>query len=91
MIADKHDLIKTRSKCRVYKLTLEPEESCIVTYPFFSFTVVLQPGLVERRVGPLVWTERSARGDVAWKEPIIDMTISNVGDCAFVQFVAEWR
>lgn len=91
LVADKHECIKTRDKCRVYKLTLEPGESCTVTYAFFSFTVILEPGTVERKTGPLVWKETSARGDVAWKDPIADMAITNVGSSTFVQFIAEWR
>lgn len=91
LMADKHELVKTRDKCRVYKLVLEPQASCTVTYAFFSLTVILQPGAVERKTGPLSWTETAARGDVAWKEPIVDMTITNVGTSTFVQFIAEWR
>lgn len=91
LLTDKHELIKTRDKCRVYKLTLQPGESCTVTYAFFSFTVILDPGTVERRTGPLAWKETSARGDVAWKEPIVEMSITNVGASSFVQFIAEWR
>ena len=91
LLADKHELVKTRDKCRVYKLSLEPGESTTVTYAFFSFTVILQPSTVERRTGPLIWKETSARGDVAWKDPIVDMTIQNVGTSTFVQYIAEWR
>ena len=91
LLADKHECIKTRDKVRVYKLTLEPNESCTVTYAFFYCSVILEPGTVERKTGPLVWKETSARGDVAWKDPVIDMTITNVGTSTFVQYIAEWR
>lgn len=91
LLAEKHELVKTRDKCRVYKLSLEPNESVTVTYPFFYFTVILQPGTVQRRTGPLVWQEASQRGDVSWKEPTMEMGITNVGTTSFVQYIAEWR
>ena len=92
LVADKHELIKTRDKCRVYLLTLAPGESCTVTYPFFYLTVILEPGTVRRKSGPIQWQETHARGAVAWKEPVIEQTIENVGETGtFKQFIAEWR
>jgi len=91
LLADRHECIKTRDKVRVYKLTLEPNESCTVTYAFFYCSVILEPGTVERKTGPLTWRETSTRGDVAWKDPVADMTVTNVGTCTFVQYIAEWR
>lgn len=91
LVADFHELVKTRDKCRVYKLSLQPNESITVTYPFFYFTVILQPGTVQRQIGPLAWKEVSHRGDVSWKEPTMDMNITNVGSTTFVQYIAEWR
>jgi hypothetical protein len=93
LIAENHELVKTRDKCRVYKLSLEPGEMVTVSYPFFYFTVILQPGTVERAMGGgrLVWMETSARGDVAWKEPTVDLRITNKGLSTFVQYIAEWR
>lgn len=95
LVADKHELIKTRDKCRVYKLTLEPGESVDVDYPFFHFSVVLEPGTVEKTVGTganvLRWTESAGLGDVAWKEPVMSLTKTNTGTATFVEYIAEWR
>jgi L-threonate 2-dehydrogenase len=90
LVAEKHELVKTRDKCRVYKLTLEPGESVAVSYPFFHLTVVLCPGPVKKETG-VGWTETSSLGDVAWKEPVMNMTKSNVGSETYVEFIAEWR
>ena len=95
LVAPRHELIKTRDKCRVYKLSLEPGESVTVGYPFFHFTVVLRPGTVEKEQqqgGHLLrWTETSERGDVAWKEPsVMESKKTNVGQETYVEFIAEW-
>lgn len=92
LLADKHELIKTRGKCRVYQLTLEPGESVTVTYPFFHCTVVLLAGLIAKETGAAIrWTEKSEKGDVAWKEPVVDLKKTNVGTTRFIEFIAEWR
>ena len=92
LFADKHELIKTRDKCRIYKLTLEPGESVTVAYPFFHCTVVLRPGTVEKETGGCIrWTETSELGDVAWKEPVAELKKTNIGSRTFVEFIAEWR
>jgi len=91
LVAEKHECIKTRDKCRVYKLTLEPGESVTVSYPFFHFTVVLRPGTVEKEMGGrLRWEETSERGEVAWKEPVVELKKTNTGTETFVEFIAEW-
>ncbi|GKY91327.1 hypothetical protein MPSEU_000104900 [Mayamaea pseudoterrestris] len=92
LVADKHELIKTREKCRVYKLTLEPGESVNVTYPFFHLTVILEPSTIQKELaGPLQWNEETTLGDVAWREPIANMTKTNVGTTRYVEYIAEWR
>jgi hypothetical protein len=92
LVADKHELIKTRDKCRVYKLTLKPGESVTVSYPFFHFTVVLEPGTIEKQTGGSIrWTETSCLGDVAWKEPMTDLKKTNIGTEDYVEYIAEWR
>jgi hypothetical protein len=91
LVAEKHDIVKQRDKCRVYLLTLEPGDSCTVTYPFFYLTVILEPGIVEREIGPIKWRESDPCGAVAWKEPVMNQTIRNVGETSFQQFIAEWR
>jgi hypothetical protein len=88
----KHELIKTREKCRIYQLTLEPGESVTVNYPFFFISVILKPGTVKMEcAGPLQWTETSELGDIAWKEPVSNVTKTNVGQTTFVEYIAEWR
>ena len=92
LVADKHELIKTRDKCRVYKLSLEPGESVTVSYPFFHLTVVLEPGtLATKATGLSGWTEAKQRGDVAWKEPVAEHTKTNAGTSVYVEYIAEWR
>jgi len=94
LVAEHHELIKTRDKCRVYKLTLQPGESAMVSYPFFHFTVVLHGGTtIEKEMGGgrLRWTETLQRGDVAWKEPIVDeVRKTNTGTTTYAEFIAEW-
>lgn len=92
LVVEKHELVKTRDKCRVYKLTLEPGESVTVAYPFFHLSVILRPGALQKQVNDrLSWTEHFDRGDVSWKEPVMDMTKTNVGDTLYVEYIAEWR
>lgn len=92
LVAEKHELIKTREKCRVYKLTLEPGESVAVGYPFFHLTVVVDPSTIELESGSkLRWVEERARGDVAWKEPSMECRKTNKGTCNYVEYISEWR
>ena len=94
LLAEKHELIKTRDKCRVYRLTLEPDESVEVSYPFFHLTVVLEPSTIEKGLAEqfvCVWTETTSLGDVAWKEPTARMTKKNVGTSRYIEYIAEWR
>ena len=97
LVAEKHELVKTRDKCRVYKLSLEPGESVTVTYPFFFFTVVLQGGKLKSSITTgegtpsLSWTTSYEKGDVHWKEPVVGLTQTNVGDSTFSLYIAEWR
>jgi hypothetical protein len=66
LIADKHELIKARDKCRVYKLALEPGESVTVSYPFFHFLAV-EKTLGSTSSAGIRWTGTPTLGDVAWK------------------------
>lgn len=91
LVADKHELIKTRDTCRVYRLTLTPGEAVTVTYPFFYASVIVDPGTIETEIaGPIKWSETLMRGDFAWKEPST-VTKRNKGDTTFVEYIAEWR
>ena len=92
LFADKHELIKTRDKCRIYKLRLEPSESVMVTYPFFHLTVTLQNGTLEYEAGNCIrWTETKRLSDVEWKAPVCNMKVTNIGSTSFEQYIAEWR
>lgn len=89
LLAEKHTLVKTRDKCRVYKLTLEPGESVTVMYPFFYLSIVVQTSTMEQ--GTLKWTHQPRVGDVQWKEPGSETTRTNVGTTTYVEYIAEWR
>ncbi len=95
LVAEKHELIKTRDKCRVYKLTLEPGESVEVSYPFFYFLVVLQPSTIKTEIGGaargISWEETKSVGDVQWKEPVTELKVTNVGESTYEAFISEWR
>jgi L-threonate 2-dehydrogenase len=92
LIADKHELIKTRAKCRIYKLNLEPGEEITVTYPFFHLSVTLRGGTLQYEAGSdLRWTETKKLSDVEWNAPVWNMKVSNVGLTSFEQFIVEWR
>jgi hypothetical protein len=87
-----HALVKTQDNCRVYKLSLKPGESTIVSYRFFHVRVVLQGSLVETSLGgnkEVSWEENLAMGDCHWKEPCVDMTITNLGDSVYEAYVCE--
>ena len=100
LLAENHELIKTRDKCRIYKLTLEPGECMIVTYPFFYLTVVLKPSTIKTEIGSgssgcgapsICWEETNQIGDVAWKEPVANLKQLNVGNTVYEIYIAEWR
>jgi len=100
LMADKHELVKQRDKCRCYKLTLQPGESVVVTYNFFHFTVVLEGGVAIAKEllvegggasgGRIQWTETAKCGDVSWKEPVHNMKKTNNGSTTFVEYITEW-
>jgi 3-hydroxyisobutyrate dehydrogenase-like beta-hydroxyacid dehydrogenase len=92
LVAPHHELVKTRPKCRVYRLTLEPNESVSIEYPFFHLSVILQPSAIrfqcEQR---LTWTRTDLqKGDVAWKEPVSNLVKTNVGTETYIEYIAEW-
>lgn len=97
LVAEKHELIKTRDKCRVYKLSLAPGESVTVSYPFFYFLVVLRPSVIKTEIGGnggaigISWEEMRELGQVDWKEPIMGLKQTNVGSSLYEAYIAEWR
>lgn len=95
LVAEFHELIKTRDKCRVYKLTLEPGQSVNVSYPFFYLSVVLKGSKIKIGIGKdphsVTWEKDTSIGDEEWCTPTLDMTIENIGNTSFEQFIAEWR
>ncbi|KAI2498035.1 NAD-binding of NADP-dependent 3-hydroxyisobutyrate dehydrogenase [Fragilaria crotonensis] len=96
LLAQFHECIKTRDKCRVYRLVLAPGESVTTTYAFFHLTVVVIPSMVQKSIGGgggagVRWTTSSQLGDVAWHEPVTDLTQSNVGEDTYEVYIAEWR
>lgn len=95
LVANCHELIKTRDRCRVYKLTLEPGQSVEVSYPFFYLSIVLKPSVIETRLGSsmpsISWKKEKQIGDEEWCTPALQLTLTNVGESMFEQFIAEWR
>ena len=93
LIANYHDLIKTRDKCRIYHFKLSPGEKVTVTYPFFYLLVVLKKAVVKVSYGnpALSWAQHYELGDVQWKEPCVDITFENVGETDYESYISEWR
>jgi len=91
LVVAHHELIKERPKCRVYKLTLQVGESVTVSYSFFHLVVVVDGGTVAVGQGRVTWQETPCRGDVAWKQPVMDLTKTNTGSQPYVEYIAEWR
>ena len=96
LVADHHTLIKTRDRCRVYSLLLEPGQSTTVSYNFFHLSVVLKGSQIKVSLGDssghnISWDKSSVIGDVEWCSPTLNLTITNFGSSTFEQYIAEWR
>ncbi|KAL3903316.1 MAG: hypothetical protein SGILL_010490 [Bacillariaceae sp.] len=97
LVAEHHTLIKTRDKCRVYQLCLEPGASVTVTYPFFYLSIVLKGSTVQTKLQSeggglgITWDKSMVLGNVEWHSPTVGITLTNVGSAVFEQFIAEWR
>jgi hypothetical protein len=96
LIAEHHTLIKTRDKCRVYQLRLDPGTSVTVTYPFFYLSIVLKGSAIRTKLetsgsgAGISWDKSMVLGDVEWHAPTVGITQANVGSTVFEQFIAEW-
>ncbi len=95
LVAECHTLTKTRDKCRIYKLELEPNQSVKVSYPFFYLSIVLKGSKVKMNIGKnghgISWERDLELGDLEWQNPTLDLTITNKGSQNFEQYIAEWR
>lgn len=95
LIAEHHTLIKERDRCRVYKLSLMAGESVTVCYPFFYLSIVLRGSRIKTSCCSaglsLSWERTTAIGDNEWCTPAIDITITNLGEETYEQFIAEWK
>lgn len=98
LVAEYHELIKTREKCRVYHFTLGPRQSTIVTYAFFYLNIVLRGSTIKTGLGGsadgsggISWEEETKMGDTHWKEPCVNMRIENLGSTVYEAFISEWR
>ena len=94
LIAEHHTLIKERDRCRVYKLRLLPAQKVTVSYPFFYLSIVLKGAKVKTTMGAshtISWEKDTEMGDEEWNTPTLDVTITNVGETIFEQFIAEWK
>uniref|UniRef100_A0A0G4FAB1 Uncharacterized protein n=1 Tax=Chromera velia CCMP2878 TaxID=1169474 RepID=A0A0G4FAB1_9ALVE len=89
-----HELVKTRDRCRVYRVLLKPGESFQTVYDFFSLMVVKERGEIEVSKGKdgfLKMKQSWKRGEVEWREPASEWRQENIGQGTFEAFVAEWR
>ena len=96
LIAEHHTMIKERDRCRVYKLSLEPGQTVTVSYPFFYLSIVLKGSRIKTTIGgtsphSITYENSTVLGDEVWCSPTLDVTITNVGNSSFEQFIAEWR
>lgn len=96
LVAIYHTLIKTRDRCRVYSLLLEPGQSTTVSYNFFYLSVTLKGSQIKVSLGDssghnISWEKSSAIGDLEWCSPTLNLTITNIGSSPFEQYIAEWR
>lgn len=83
-------LVKTKDSCRVYKLTLEPGASRVVSYPFFFVSVVMTGSVVKRTVGGMSWEQTHNTADVQWNSPTVGTSLENTGSTVFEQFIMEF-
>ncbi|KAL7534516.1 hypothetical protein ACHAXR_005925 [Thalassiosira sp. AJA248-18] len=96
LVAEHHTLIKTRDRCRVYKLSLLPRESVTVSYPFYYLSIVLRGSNIKTVIGAsaghsISYEKTAVLGDEEWCSPALDISITNVGESVYEQFIAEWR
>jgi hypothetical protein len=95
LVAEHHELIKTRDRCRVYKLVLQPGQSTSVSYPFFYLSIVLKGSTVKTQLGAeshsISWEKAQEIGDLEWHSPSVGIKITNVGETVYEQFISEWR
>jgi hypothetical protein len=95
LVAENHTLIKERDRCRVYKLSLMAGESVDVCYPFFYLSIVLRGSKIKTSIRSaghsLFWEQTKVMGDEEWCTPAIGITIKNLGDTTYEQFIAEWK
>lgn len=94
LVAEHHELIKTRDRCRVYKLVLEPGQAVAVNYAFFYLTIVLKGSKIKTELGSggptISWESEMGLGDLEWHSPTMSVKLTNCGDTIFEQFIAEW-
>ena len=95
LVAPNHELIKTRDKCRCYKLTLQPGESVCVSYPFFYLRIVLKKGVIKTELSSapasLSWEQEYELGNVQWMEPCMNLKQTNIGKTVYEAYISEWR
>ena len=94
LVDEHHVLTKTMSNCRVYKLTLQPNEEISVSYPFFYLSLVLKGGTIQTTVGTgndgFSWETAHKVGGVDWNSPSIGKSIRNTGTTVFETYIVEW-
>ena len=96
LVAESHELVKTRDRVRVYKLTLKSGESVAVSYPFFHLVIVLSGSVAKKEIGgngtsKISWEEISSLGDISWYEPCLNVKQTNIGLETYEAYICEWR
>jgi hypothetical protein len=91
-----HELSLESDKLRIYRVTIPSGGSLDISYPFFHLTISITSGSMNVAVitgkteSSLQWTEYVSSGTVSWNQPILDRRVTNSGDSALVQYVAEF-
>lgn len=95
LVAEHHTLVKERDRCRVYKLSLMAGESVTVSYPFFYLSIVLRGSRIKTSISSaghsLSWEKSKVLGAEEWCTPAVDITLTNMGEGTYEQFITEWR
>jgi len=94
LVAKHHQLIKTRDRCRMYRIVLEPGQSIPVNYRFFYLSVVTKRAKIKTEIivegQSISWEKVHEIGDVEWNTPSVGSTITNTDNTFYEQCICEW-
>ena len=83
-------LVQTTENCRVYKLTMKPGASAVISYPFFYLSIILTGSTLKQTVGSVSWEQSHKTEDVQWNSPTVGTRIENTGSTVFEQYIFEF-